>query len=106
MSDSGIWALIGVFLSSLIPTFLFSRVFLWLLQSRGRAPGGALIANGLSLAIIFVLAALEHLATGETITVTDVILRYLLPQLFWLGADLVVLKAAKRPAHFHKEPAP
>jgi hypothetical protein len=98
MSDTGTGAIIGVFLASLIPAFLFSRVFLWLLQARGRVLGGAVIANALSLATIGTLAALGHLATGEAFSFADVLLRYLLPQLFWLGVDLVLLRRRARKA--------
>ena len=102
MSDTGVEGFIGVFLSSLIPAFLFSRAFHWLMQSRGRGFGGALIANALSLGTIAILAGLRHMASGEGLTFVDVMLRYLLPQVFWLGFDLV---ASPKPPHIEKEPA-
>ena len=105
MSDTGIGGFIGMFLGGLIPAFLFSRVFLWLMQDRGGLLRGALIANTLSLATTIILAVLGYLATGEGFAFADVILRYLLPQLFWLGVDLT-LAARKTPAHLRKSPAP
>ncbi|WP_191060020.1 hypothetical protein [Geminicoccus harenae] len=83
------------FLGALIPTFLLSRVFLWLMRKWDGGLSRLLIAHGLSLAISAFLAAMA-MADGGAMAGLQALIAYAQPQGVWLVFDLVMARRRRR----------
>lgn len=78
---------LGYFVGTLVPTFLISRLFLWLTRNRRDTVARLLLMHGASFAVCELLAGLGFANGGPF--AWEAGLRYFLPQAIWLAVDLV-----------------
>jgi hypothetical protein len=84
-------------LGALIPTFLISRLFLWLSKKRPEAVPRLLVVHLASFAVCFVLAGLGYANDGQ-FAWQMALGGYLIPQMIWLIFDLAMLAKKRKTA--------
>jgi hypothetical protein len=85
---------LGFLIGALVPTFLLSRLLLWL--TRGWSEGGVrrlLVCHAASLLVAAFLGGIG-MADGGAFAGIEAAARYALPQAFWLAVDLWRLRRA------------
>jgi formylglycine-generating enzyme required for sulfatase activity len=90
--------LLGQLIGALVPTFLVSRLLLWLLRGWNAGLGRIAFAHTLSLLICALIAGIGR-ADGGAFAPLEAGLAYLLPQGAWFVVDLIRARARGRAAH-------
>jgi len=91
-------ALAGVFLGALIPTFIVSRITLWMLRTWQAKFSRLLFAHSVSLLVVAFVAG-TGMANGCGFVGIDAAAMYFLPQVVWLCIDSVRHSALAPAAH-------
>jgi formylglycine-generating enzyme required for sulfatase activity len=96
--EQGVPYLLGQLIGALVPTFLVSRLLLWLLRGWNAGLGRLAFAHILSLLICALIAGMGR-ADGGAFAPLEAGLAYLLPQGVWFVVDVIRARARGWAAH-------
>lgn len=81
-------AALGQFIGALVPTFLISRLILWILRSWDGGSGRYITAHAISLSMSALVAGMG-MADGGAFAPLNAAMIYAIPQGIWLMVDLI-----------------